>query len=98
MNELDFIILKRNSSNANSPSETLKLNISNKLIDNHFYKDFTIFNNIEISNSFNEYIYNNDVKLNGNSYKSSLIFSSDVKYNNFQNIDPGIKLIFPVQL
>ena len=98
MNELDFIILKRNSSNANSPSEIIKLNISNKLIDNHFYKDFTIFNNIEISNSFNEYIYNNDVKLNGNSYKSSLIFSSDVKYNNFQNIDPGIKLIFPVQL
>lgn len=97
INDIDFTILKRNNSDNDNPSESLKLNIGNEIINNNSLNYFNVFNKIKISNSFNEYTYNNNSNLNNTSIKSYGVMSSDLFFNNFKITTPRVKTILPFQ-
>ena len=98
INELNFTILKRNESSANSPSESFKLNISNELSERYFLKNLFFKNKIIINNSYNDYYFNKNESLNHDSFKSNIKLSSDLYYQKISSFTPRLKLISPIQL
>ena len=98
INELDFIILKRDESSNGNPSESFKIKFNNELFNFYSYKDLSIYNKLSLSNQYNDFYFNKDNSLNHNSFKSTAIISTDLHFNNIDTIHPRVKLIFPVQL
>jgi len=98
LNELDFIILKRDESSNSNPSESFKIKLNNELYNNISNKNLSIQNKLYLSNQYNEFYFNKDKSLNHNVFKSIATVSSDLHFNNFLNMTPRIKLIFPMQL
>ena len=98
LNEFDFIILKREESSNSSPSESFKINLSNELNNLISNQNLSIQNKLYLNNQYNEFYFNKDKSLNHNSIKSFATVSSDLYFNNFLNMTPRIKLIFPMQL
>ena len=98
INNLDFIILKRNESTVTAPSESVKLSLSNEVIKNKSKFFINSYNKLTFSNSINNYYFNHNQNLNRDSFKSSLILSSDNFYNKSMISSPRIKLILPIEL
>ena len=98
LNDLNFTILKRAESNNNAASEGLRIDVSNEIIKNNFFNNFAIFNKVTLSNSYSDYRYYNDPNLNSDSYKSSLIYSSNFFYNLTNQISPRLKFVLPLEL
>ena len=98
INELDFIILKRDESSDSNPSESFKIKLNNELYNFISNKNLSIQNKLYLSNQYNEFYFNKEKTLNHNSFKSIATFSSDLNFNNFYNMTPRFKLIFPMQL
>ena len=98
INELDFIILKRDESSNSNPSESFKIKLNNELYNFISNKNLLTQNKLYLSNQFNEFYFNKDKSLNHNSFKSTAVVSSDLNFNNFRNMSPRIKFIFPMQL
>ena len=98
INELNFIILKRDESSNSNPSESFKIKLNNELYNFISNKNLSIQNKLYLSNQYNEFYFNKEKSLNHNSFKSIATFSSDLNFNNSYNITPRFKLIFPMQL
>ena len=98
LNDLNFTILKRAESNNNAASEGLRIDVSNEIIKNNFFNNLAIFNKVTLSNSYSDYRYYNDPNLNSDSYKSSLIYSSNFFYNLTNQISPRLKFVLPLEL
>ncbi len=98
INELDFVILKRNESSLDKPSESFKLQFNNELFGHHKSQNSSITNKFFLSNQYNDYYFNKEKSLNHDSFKSSAIISSDLYFDNIGFMTPRVKLIFPVQL
>ena len=98
INELDFIILKRNQSSEKNPSESFKLQFNNELLSHNVGQSSSITNKLSLSNQYSDYYFNKDKSLNHNSFKSSAIISSDLQFNDVGIMTPRVKLIFPMQL
>ena len=74
INELDFIILKRDeSSNINNESYKIKLN--NELYNFISNKNLSTQNKFYLSNQYNEFYFNKDKSLSHNSFKSTAVVS-----------------------
>ena len=97
INEFDFMILKRNESTSENPSESLKLNINSELINNFKFDKINLYNKFKFFNSYNDYYFNKDSNLNHNSKKSSLFMSSEFFYNLNIHSKSRLKFILPVQ-
>ena len=98
INELDFIILKRDESSNSNPSESFKIKLNNELYNFFSNKNLSTQNKLYLSNQYNKFYFNKDKSLNHNSFKSTAIVSSDLNFNNIHNMSPRIKFIFPIQL
>jgi len=98
INELDFIILKRDESTLESPSESFKIKLSNEISNYQIYKDVIFQNKLSLDNSFNDYYFNNDKSLNHNSFKSTAVLSLDLQFSEVGITNPKIKFIMPIQL
>jgi len=98
INELDFIILKRDESSNSNPSESYKIQLNNELYNSISNGNLSIQNKLYINNQYNKFYFNNDRSLDHYSFKSIATVSSDLHFNNFLNMTPRIKLIFPLQL
>ncbi len=98
INELDFVILKRNESSLDKPSESFKLQFNNELFGHHESQNSSITNKLFLNNQYNDYYFNKEKSLNHDSFKSSVIISSDLYFDNIGIMTPRVKLIFPVQL
>ena len=98
INEFDFIILKRDESSSNNPSESFKIKLNNEIFTNYFGQNLPIQNKLYLSNQYNDYYFNKDESLNHDSFKSIAIISSDIHFNNIGSINPKVKFIYPVQL
>ena len=97
MNELDFIILKRDESSISNPSESFKIKLSNELLSNYIKNNLLIENKISFTNLYSDYYFNNDKSLNHNSYKSNSAISSDLYFNKVGITTPRVKFILPLQ-
>ena len=98
INELDFIILKRDESSIDKPSESFKLQFNNELFGYYVGQNSSITNKLSLSNNYSDYYFNKDETLNHNSFKSSAVISSDLHFKNIGIMTPRVKLIYPVQL
>lgn len=98
VNELDFLILKRDESTSNIPSESLKLDIKNELTNNNQLKNINLYNKLIFTNAISSYYFNKDNTKDHDSFKSSLILSSDFYYNKFNDLTPRLKTILPLQI
>ena len=96
--DVNFIILKRNESNQIDPSESLKFSIQNELTKNFNSNQYNIFNKIALINSLSDYYFNKNNNLNKRSLKSFTIISSDIYYNEFNQLTPRLKFILPSQI
>ena len=97
-NDLSFIILKRDESKVDTPSESLKLNLKSEFYKANYYKNSYIYSKIIIDNNFSDYYFNLNPEKNNNSIKSSIIFSSDV-YNKFHDdLTLRFKIVLPSQI
>jgi lipopolysaccharide assembly outer membrane protein LptD (OstA) len=98
MNNLDFIILKRDNSSVSSPSESFKIKLENEFANVNLINNISIFNKLYVNNSYNEYYFKKNTSLNHNSLKSNLSISSDLYYNTSYFLIPRIKFIIPFQI
>jgi len=98
INGLNFTVLKRNESDTEIPSNVIKIDLNNELVNNSFYNDNLINKKVILNNSFNEYYFKNDQSLNHDSIKSFLILSSDINLKKFRTFTPKVKFIAPIQL
>ena len=98
INELDFIILKRDESSIDKPSESFKLQFNNELFGYYVGQNSSITNKLSLSNNYSDYYFNKDETLNHNSFKSIAVISSDLHFKNIGIMTPRVKLIYPVQL
>ena len=98
INDLDFIILKRNESTIESPSESFKINFMNELSRNSLNYNISIFNKLIFNNSYSEYYFTNNQSYNHDSLKSNLTISSDLYYSANNHFHPRFKFIIPLQL
>jgi len=98
INDLDFIILKRDESTIESPSESFKINFKNELSRNSLNYNISIFNKLIFNNSYSEYYFTNNQSYNHDSLKSNLTISSDLYYSANNHFHPRFKFIIPLQL
>jgi lipopolysaccharide assembly outer membrane protein LptD (OstA) len=98
INDLDFMILKRDSSTLENPSEIFKINLSNEIYDYQIYKNIILQNKLSINNIYNDYYFNKNESLNHRSIKSTAIFSSDLQFTKIGITNPKIKFIIPMQI
>ena len=98
INDLDFVIIKRDESTTENPSESLKIKLNNEIFDYQLYQNYIIKNKLSLNNNYNNYLFNRDKSLNHHSFKSTAILSSDLQYNQIGMINPKIKFIIPMQL
>ena len=97
-NELNFISLRRNDSNATNPSESLILNMHNEFIQNYNKKNIISYNKVEFLTSLNEYRYNFNTNLNSQTMKISSFLTSDIFYQKYSHITPRLKFVLPIQI
>ena len=97
-NEFEFVTIRRDESSSSNPSESIKYNMLNEINLPSFYKNFYTYNKIVAINSINDYYFNKNKTLNNSSYKSNIIFSSDLYLNNFYRSKPRLKFILPVEI
>ena len=98
INELDFIILKRDESSSSNPSESFKLKFNNEILNFYTGQNLSIMNKLSLNNQYNDYYFNKNDSLSHNSFKSTAIISSDLHLNNIGIMSPKVKLIVPLQL
>ena len=98
LNNLDFVILKRDESTIENPSESFKIKLSNEIFDYQIYKSILFQNKLTIDNSYNDYYFNKDQSLNHQSFKSTAILSSDLQFSKISITNPKIKFIIPTQI
>ena len=98
INDLAFVILKRDASTIENPSESFKIKLSNEIFDYQIYKSILFQNKLTIDNSYNDYYFNNDQSLNHQSFKSTAILSSDLQFSKISITNPKIKFIIPTQI
>ena len=98
INELDFIILKRDESSSSNPSESFKLKFNNEIFNFYTGQNLSIMNKLSLNNQYNDYYFNKNDSLSHNSFKSTAIISSDLHLNNIGIMSPKVKLIVPLQL
>ena len=97
-NDLDFIILQRDKSLDDSPSESFKISLKNEFIYNKSLKDINSLNKIVFVNNFNEHYFKHNKSLNRKDFNSNLIFSTSLFINKFKNLTPRLKFILPVEI
>ena len=97
INRLNFDLLKRDKSNANNPSEIIKIDSKNQFIINDKYGNIKLYNKVNIINSYSSYYFDEDIS-DFDSLKSFIILSSDLRYQKFINSTPRLKFILPIQL
>src|SRR6056300_726794 len=98
LNNLDFVILKRDESTIENPSESFKIKLSNEIFAYQIYKSILFQNKLTIDNSYNDYYFNKDQSLNHQSFKSTAIISSDLQFSKIGITNPKIKFILPMQI
>ena len=98
INELDFLILKRDKSTIDNPSESFKLNTNTEFINFYNKKRISSYNKLSWNNSLNDYYFNNDETLNHNSFKSQVFISSDLNFKDFKYLKPRTKFIIPLEI
>ena len=98
LNNLDFVILKRDESTIENPSESFKIKLSNEIFDYQIYKSILFQNKLTIDNSYNDYYFNKDKSSNHQSVKSTAILSSDLQFSKISITNPKIKFIIPTQI
>ena len=98
LNNLDFVILKRDESAIENPSGSFKIKLSNEIFDYQIYKSILFQNKLTIDNSYNDYYFNKDQSLNHQSFKSTAILSSDLQFSKISITNPKIKFIIPTQI
>ena len=98
INDLNFLILKRDTSSGINPSESFKLNLNSELINNFQSNTFSSSNKLLWNNSFNDYYFNKDETLNHNTFSSTIVLSSDLNYKNFEFATPRTKFLIPLEL
>ena len=98
LNELDFIILKRDESSDSNPSESFKIKLNSELFNFYLARNFSIQNKLSFNNQYSDYYFNKNKTLNHNTFKSTAIVSSDLYFNNFDSLNPRVKFIIPMQL
>jgi lipopolysaccharide assembly outer membrane protein LptD (OstA) len=98
INDLDFIIVKRDYSTIENPSEIFKIKLSNEIYDYQIYKNIIFQNKLSINNIYNDYYFNKNESLNNSSIKSTAIFSSDLQFTKIGITNPKIKFIIPMQI
>ena len=97
-NELNFLILKRDTSSEINPSESFKLNFNSELINNFQSNTISFSNKLLWNNSFNDYYFNRDENSNHNTFSSTIVLSSDLNYKNFKFATPRTKFFLPLEL
>ncbi|MDA8668916.1 hypothetical protein N9M26_04635, partial [Alphaproteobacteria bacterium] len=97
MNNFDFLILKRDESTTENPSESFKIKLSNEIFDYQIYKNIIFQNKLSLDNSYNDYYFNKDKSSNHHSFKSTAILSSDLQFSKIGITNPKIKFVIPQQ-
>ncbi len=92
-NEVDFVIIKRNKSENNLPSENSTFKMNNYFTNTKTLNKINIYNKLSFLNNFSNYNYEHNSKLNSTERFSHFIISSDVFYNYNDFIIPRVKLI-----
>ena len=98
INELNFLIIKRDISSSINPSESFKLNLDSELINNFYFNKFSSSNKLLWSNSLNDYYFNRDETLNHNTFRSTIVLSSDFNYGINSFFNPRTKIVLPLEL
>ena len=98
INNLDYVILKRDESTIENPNESFKIKLSNEIFDYQIYKNIIFQNKLTTDNSYNDYYFNKDQSLNHHSFKSTAILSSDLQFSKIGITNPKIKFIVPTQI
>ena len=98
LNNLDFIVIKRDESTISNPSESFKIKMENEITSINLNNDISIFNKLYLTNSLSKYYFENDKTSNHDSLKSNLIISSELNYNTYNFFLPRLKFIIPLQL
>ena len=92
-NEIDLLIITRDESQSDLPSENNNLKINNYFIYNKKLNNFNIYNKLSLLNGYSDYTFENNSNLNTNESFHHLIFSSDMYTNLYKTINPRIKFI-----
>ena len=92
-NEIDFLIIKRDESQSDLPSENNSFKINNYFIHNKKLDILNIYNKLSFLNGFSDYTFDNDRSLNRSETFNHLIFSSDFHFGLNEKITPRMKLI-----
>ena len=92
-NEIDFRIIKRNTSLDTTPSENNSLKINNFFTSNKSINNFNIYNKLSLLNNVSNYKFEHNPNLNSYERFNHLILSSDLYYNLIENLTPRVKII-----
>ena len=92
-NEIDFRIIKRNTSLDSTPSENNSLKINNFFTSNKSINNFNIYNKLSLLNNVSNYKFEHNPNLNSYERFNHLILSSDLYYNLIENLTPRVKII-----
>tara|TARA_B100000989_G_scaffold82929_1_gene59322 strand:- start:5538 stop:7682 length:2145 start_codon:yes stop_codon:yes gene_type:complete len=92
-NEVDFVIIKRNKSEDNLPSENSTFKMNNYFTNTKTLNKINIYNKLSFLNNFSNYNYEHNSNLNSTERFNHFIISSDVFYNYNAFIIPRVKLI-----
>ena len=92
-NELDFMIIRRDESQSDLPSENNNFKINNYFNYNKKLNSLNIYNKLSLLNGFSDYTFENNNSLNSNESFNHLIFSSDLYANLYERITPRVKFI-----
>ena len=90
--------MKRNESDIDNPSESLRINLLNNFHFNKKLNNINLYNGVSIANNFIDNKFNHDSTLNKNLDQNSLIIYSDFFYEDFNYFKPRIKLIKPIEI
>ena len=97
-NDLNLTYVKRDESDIDNPSESLRINLLNKFHFNKELNNINLYNGVSIANNFINNKFNHDSTLNKNLDQNSLIIYSDFFYEDFNYFKPRIKLIKPIEI
>ena len=97
-NQFDFIVLKREESDQDNPSESIILSSSNEFAKSFVIKGFNIYNKVSFRNTISQYNFNYNKDLNDDVTRSFLNYSSDFYYDSLYGINSRLKFILPIQL
>ena len=92
-NDMDFIIIKRDKSQDDLPSENNTLKINNYFTNNTALENINIYNKLSFLNNLSTYKYEHNLNKNNTGRFNHLILSSDLYYNINDNFISRVKLI-----